>query len=300
MTEIVKDIDRVVKALKGGGVVALPTETVYGLAACINHEEALLKIFELKKRPQDNPLIVHCLDLAMVKTIAHINDDFLKLYNHFMPGPLTVLLEKKQISETITRAQPTVAIRIPSHQLFLDVLKELKVPLAAPSANLSGRPSSTLAKHVYEDFCPYLSLILDGGPSVCGLESTIIRLYENYAVILRPGVITQQELEKVLQKPVIYATKEAPLQAPGMKYRHYAPCAKVHIIDDLTFIVDDKKTLYMSLDPINVTYWEKLSENNLYQAFRMADELGLQKIVILKDPSLTIALINRIEKAASD
>lgn len=299
MTEIVKDINVIVKALKDGQVVGLPTETVYGLAASINSQEALLKIFTLKKRPQDNPLIVHCLDLAMVKTIAHINDDFLKLYHHFMPGPLTVLLEKKQISDIITRSQETVAVRIPSHPLFLQVLKELKVPIAAPSANLSGHPSSTLAKHVYDDFHPDLSLILDGGPSLCGLESTIIRLYENYAVILRPGVITQQDLEKVLQKPVIYAKKDAPLEAPGMKYRHYAPYAKVYLMEGFEKIVDDKNTLYMSLHPLKVSYWQQLSEQNLYAAFRMADELGLQKIIILKDPSLTVALMNRLEKAAS-
>lgn len=299
MTEIIKNISTVVEALKNGMVVALPTETVYGLAACINHENALLKIFELKKRPQDNPLIVHCLDLEMVEKIAYISGDFLKLYHHFMPGPLTVLLNKKNVSDLITRGQPTVGVRIPAHPLFLEVLKELKTPIAAPSANLSGYPSSTEALHVYHDFHPNLPFILDGGASNCGLESTIVSLGEDHAVILRPGIITKQELEKVLEKPVIYAQKNAPLQAPGMKYRHYAPQAQVFLQNSCNLNQADDHTLYMSIEPLKVKYWQKLSEDNLYKAFRLADEMGLKKIIILKDPNLSVAILNRIEKATN-
>jgi L-threonylcarbamoyladenylate synthase len=288
MTYIVKQIDKVVEALKRGEVVALPTETVYGLAACVNDDRALLKIFELKQRPQDNPLIVHCLDLNMIKQMAYVTDDFLKLYTHFMPGPLTVLLEKKNVSDVVTRGQPTVAIRVPSHPLFLDVLRHLGIPLAAPSANLSGRPSSTTAQHVFNDFSPKLTYILDGGASTVGLESTIVRLYDDYAVILRPGAITKEKLEDVLKKPVVFASKDAPLQAPGMKYRHYAPFAKVLLVDDITIDSCENETLYMSKERMQVKNWEMLSEDNLYKAFRLADEMGLKKIVIL----------NRIEKAA--
>lgn len=297
MTEITKDIDKVVEALKKGQVVALPTETVYGLAAVIDNDEALNQIFELKNRPQDNPLIVHCLDLEMIKTIAYISEDFLKLYEHFMPGPLTVLLDKKQVSDLVTRTQPTVAVRVPSHPLFLEVLKKVGKPIAAPSANLSGKPSSTEASHVFDDFHPNLPLILDGGASRCGLESTIVCLYHDQAVILRPGIITQKQLQDVLQKPVVYASKKAPLQAPGMKYRHYAPHAHVHFVKDIIEDLEDQETMFMSLRPLKAAVWQKLSEENLYRAFRLADELGLKKIIILKDPNLSVALINRIEKA---
>lgn len=298
MTDIIKDIETVTEALRKGDVVGLPTETVYGLAASIYHDNALDRIFELKKRPSDNPLIVHCLDLDMVLSIAHVTDDFLKLYHAFMPGPLTVLLEKKQLSDKVTRGQPTVAVRIPNHPLFLEVLKLLNQPVAAPSANLSGKPSSTEALHVYQDFHPDLSYVLDGGCSTGGLESTIIGLDDDQAVILRPGLIGRDELEKVLNKPVVFAAKNAPLQAPGMKYRHYAPKAVVEIKETHDTNEFFENTMYMSTSKLDAANWEMLSEKNLYRAFRLADKKGLEKIVVFKDPNLSVAIVNRLEKAA--
>lgn len=233
----------------------------------------------------------------MIKTIAFVSEDFLKLYEHFMPGPLTVLLDKKQVSDLVTRSQKTVAVRVPSHPLFLEVLKKVGKPLAAPSANLSGKPSSTDANHVYHDFNPRLPLILDGGASSCGLESTIVCLYKDQAVILRPGIITQKQLQDVLKKPVVYASKNAPLQAPGMKYRHYAPHAQVFFVQDICEDLNDQDTMFMSVQPLKASNWQMLSEENLYRAFRLADEKGLKKIIILKDPNLSVALVNRIEKA---
>lgn len=299
MTQITQDIEIVVEALKKGEVVALPSETVYGLAASINHESALMRIFELKNRPRDNPLIVHAANLDMIQSLAHVSYDFIKLYHHFMPGPLTVLLPKKQVSDIVTRGLDTVAVRVPSHPLFQQVLQTLNEPIAAPSANLSGKPSSTEALHVYEDFHPHLSLILDGGACSCGLESTIISIHDDHAVILRPGLIAKEALEGVLQKPVVYAHKQAPLQAPGMKYRHYAPNAFVEIRSETDVsILGSSKILFMSLTKLDTPHWEMLSEENLYRAFRKADEKGLEKIIVFKDPSLSVALMNRLEKAA--
>ncbi len=299
MTKIVHDTHLVAMALKKGSVVALPSETVYGLGASIYQEEALKEIFSLKKRPQDNPLIVHAHDLKMIESIAYINDDFLKLYEAFMPGPLTVLLEKKQVSDTITCGLNTVAIRIPSHPLFLEVIRLLDEPIAAPSANLSGKPSSTQVEHVFKDFSPSLELILDGGRSVGGIESTIIKLYKDRAVILRPGLISKEAIEKVLEKPCHFSTKDTAIEAPGMKYRHYAPTAKVVLVDEiqLDHLVSED-VMILSEEKILAPVWQELTAFNLYKAFRIADDLNLSTIYVKMPSNLSLGLKNRLEKAA--
>lgn len=298
VTQITKDPKIAASFLKKGMVVALPTETVYGLGASIYQEKALGKIFTLKKRPQDNPLIVHALDFAMIERFAIVTEDFKKLYNAFMPGPLSVLLEAKCISDTITCGLSTVAVRVPASILFQEVLKELDEPIAAPSANLSGRPSSTKAEHVYDDFSPNLSLILDGGPSSGGIESTIVKLYADHGVILRPGLITKDCLEKVLGKPFIFADKNATLQAPGMKYRHYAPCAKVHLTSSLDGLKLREGVMIISHKKFDHAHYRKLDEATIYECFREADKLNLSDIYVEISGSCPEGLKNRLEKAA--
>lgn len=299
MTEVITDIQLAASLLKKGEVVACPTETVYGLACAIDQKEAIEKIYALKKRPSDNPLIVHVSSLEMLDKVAYMDESFLKLYNAFMPGPLTVLLKKREgVLNEITRGLETVAVRFSSHPVFNALIEALGVPIAAPSANLSGKPSATCIEHVLEDFKDTLRYALDGGKCASGIESTIVRVMEDHAIILRPGIITKNQIEAVLNTPCIFAKKGEKVQAPGMKYRHYAPKAKIVItkkIKAIDFV--EESTLFMAKDQINHPCFEKLSEENLYAAFRKADKMGFKTILIEDDGFIDEGLLNRIEKA---
>lgn len=225
-----------------GGLVAFPTETVYGLGADALNEEAAAKIYSAKGRPSDNPLIVHIGKREQVtKLVTKIPSVAEKLMDAFWPGPLTIIFEKSEIvPKTTTGGLNTIAIRMPSYPYTNRLLSYLGIPIAAPSANLSGRPSTTRATHVIEDLNGRVDLILEGEDSEIGLESTIIDVTGDIPVLLRPGAITISMLEKVIGKvsvdPAI--TKEAILshdaadfhpKAPGMKYRHYAPKAPLTV-----------------------------------------------------------------------
>lgn len=224
--------------LRQGEVVGTPTETVYGLMANACSEEAVLKIFEAKGRPQDNPLIVHVCDLAMLREVAAPNEQCLRLAEAFWPGPLTMILPKLDTLPAATCAgMPTVAIRMPSNPVALAVIRQSGLPLAGPSANLSGSPSPTNAADVMQDMQGRIPLILDGGPCEVGVESTVISLSGETPVLFRPGYITKEQMEEVLGCEVQVA--QAVLQplpegqsapSPGMKYKHYAPKAEVTIL----------------------------------------------------------------------
>ena len=218
--------------LAGGGLVAIPTETVYGLAANALDEAAAAKIYAAKGRPSDNPLIAHIADLSqMEKLVSEIPENALKLAEAFWPGPLTMILPKSDIVPYgTTGGLETVAIRMPSHPAARKLLRESGIVLAAPSANTSGRPSPTRAEHVYEDLNGKIDMILDDGPVGIGIESTIVDLSGEIPMILRPGFITRGMMEKVIGEvsidPAILGEnkdKNFGTKAPGMKYKHYAP-----------------------------------------------------------------------------
>lgn len=218
--------------LAGGGLVAIPTETVYGLAANALDEAAAAKIYAAKGRPSDNPLIAHIADLSqMEKLVSEIPENALKLAEAFWPGPLTMILPKSDIVPYgTTGGLETVAIRMPSHPAARKLLRESGIVLAAPSANTSGRPSPTRAEHVYEDLNGKIDMILDDGPVGIGIESTIVDLSGEIPMILRPGFITRGMMEKVIGEvsidPAILGEnkdKNFRPKAPGMKYKHYAP-----------------------------------------------------------------------------
>lgn len=221
--------------LAGGGLVAFPTETVYGLGAVIDHEAALHDIFKVKGRPGDNPLILHIWHHEQLSDITETVDPrYQKLIEAFWPGPLTLIFPKKaEISMTVTAGLSTVAVRMPSHPVARELLRLVNRPVAAPSANLSGKPSPTRGEHVREDLEGKIPMIIDAGPCQAGIESTVLLLAEK-PYILRPGSITQEMLETTLQEPVEVVTggeaSERP-QAPGMKYRHYAPQAPVTLVE---------------------------------------------------------------------
>lgn len=223
--------------IKNGGLVAFPTETVYGLGANALDADAAKKIYEAKGRPSDNPLIAHIADKSQVYELArNVSEKAEKLMNRFWPGPLTLIFEKQDIVPMgVTGGLSTVAVRMPDNKVALELIQAAGVPIAAPSANSSGRPSPTLASHVYEDLQGKIDMIIDGGQVNIGIESTILDMTGEVPMILRPGFITKQDIEQIIgeigvDKITVIKDKSelsddyAP-KAPGMKYRHYAPKA---------------------------------------------------------------------------
>ena len=228
------------RILKSGGLVAFPTETVYGLGGDALRKDASARIYEAKGRPSDNPLIVHVSDAGALEEIAdRVPDNAKKLAAAFWPGPLTMILHKSElVPYGTTGGLDTVAVRMPDHKIALELIRQSGVYVAAPSANTSGRPSPTKAEHVWEDLNGKIDYIIDGGRVGIGLESTIIDLTGNVPMILRPGAITKSMLEKVIglveYDPAVISKesrKDTVAKAPGMKYRHYAPKGEMVIVE---------------------------------------------------------------------
>lgn len=233
-----KAVVEAAELLKKGEVVALPTETVYGLAADALNPEAVKKIFKAKGRPQDNPLIVHIAQIAQLKDLiaAEIPEKAVKLIENFWPGPLTIIFDKSsEVPEETSAGLDTVAVRMPAHPLMLAVIEKSGLALAAPSANTSGYPSPTKAEHVYSDLKGKIPLILDGGSCHVGVESTVIDIRNNKVVVLRPGGISREQLAQFLGEDISLAAEvkdiNAEVASPGMKYRHYAPRKKVYVFN---------------------------------------------------------------------
>lgn len=231
-------LTRAAAIIRDGGLVGMPTETVYGLAASAFNEHAAEKVYAAKGRPSDNPLIVHVAFPAEAESIAYTTELYYALAERFMPGPLTVILPKKNtVPAGVTGGLDTVAVRCPAHPVANELIRRAGVPIAAPSANRSGCPSPTTAEHVLRDMDGRIEMILDGGPCEIGLESTVIRLTADGCEILRPGAVTEFMLAEVagsvsVAKAVIdpALAGDKPL-SPGMKYKHYSPNAEVVLVD---------------------------------------------------------------------
>ncbi|HEY3367432.1 MAG TPA: L-threonylcarbamoyladenylate synthase [Symbiobacteriaceae bacterium] len=226
--------------LRGGRLVAFPTETVYGLGANATDGDAVSKIFEAKGRPADNPLIVHVADRGTVMDIvSEIPPKAMQLMELFWPGPLTLVLPKRPvIPDSVTCGLNTVAVRMPDHPVALALIRAAGVPLAAPSANRSGRPSPTTADHVLEDLAGLIDVVLDGGETGVGLESTVIDMTVDPPVLLRPGGVTLEMLQEAVGRVNVDRSIDRhddqggkPPRSPGMKYRHYAPAAPLILVD---------------------------------------------------------------------
>lgn len=318
--------------LKNGGLVAVPTETVYGLAADALNEHAVSNIFKAKGRPNDNPLIIHIADLEMLNPlITSIPEKAHLLIKHFWPGPLTLIFESSsKVPLSVRGGLSTVAIRFPSHPIMQSLIKTTGLPLAAPSANTSGKPSPTNANRVYEDLNGKIDAIVDGGYCDVGLESTVVDLTGPIPTILRPGGITKKMLEDVLGEvnldPALSNTDEKIIpKAPGMKYTHYSPNAEVIIYKgDLTKVADainkqltcDKENHILSgvlCDDETKTMFDCTSiislgsRNNpndiaahLFESLRRFDDLGIQKVYALafSEEGIGSAIMNRLEKSA--
>ncbi|OBX27258.1 translation factor SUA5 [Gelidibacter algens] len=316
MTIISKDIAKAVEILNNQDVVAIPTETVYGLAGNMYSEKAIRKIFEIKQRPLFNPLIVHIHSIAQIDDIAREFPDKAKvLAKAFWPGPLTLVLKKKKsVPDVITAGRDTVAIRIPNHPVTLSLLKNLSFPLAAPSANPFGSISPTSAMHVEGYFKNTLSMILEGGDCKNGIESTIIGFENDEAVLYRLGSIPIEDIKHVIGEVKVKNKKESAPNAPGMLARHYAPKTKTYLVEDAEHFVkaySDKKIGVLRFDKemksSNIEHVEVLSKkgdlteaaSNLYNALHKLDTLHLDMIVAEKFPDfgLGASINDRLERA---
>lgn len=253
-----KELKKAADILKNGGLVAFPTETVYGLGADALNPRASIKIYEAKGRPSDNPLIVHIASPNQMDVLARdIPDEAYKLASVFWPGPLTIILNKKEnVPSETTGGLDTVAIRLPASKIAKDIIEASGGYIAAPSANASGRPSPTKAEHVIEDLDGKIDMIIDGGKSTLGLESTIIDLSAKQATVLRPGCITKSMLENIIghveyDNAVLQKNMDENIipKAPGMKYRHYAPEGSLTIyegnIEKVTKEINNKAKEYI-------------------------------------------------------
>ena len=329
-----EELEEACHILKDGGLVAFPTETVYGLGGDALNPLAASKIYSAKGRPSDNPLIVHIACIESLYDIAEVTEDGLKLAKAFWPGPLTRVFKKKEtVPPQTTGGLDTVAVRMPCHAVARELIKRSGVYIAAPSANLSGRPSPTQAKHVIEDLDGRIDIIIDGGSPDIGIESTIVDVSGSKAVILRPGYITKDMLKDVLcdvsTDPAIEGIlpqKDIVAKAPGMKYRHYAPKGQLLIVEGspdrvarkINSLVSEKdtegyKTAVIATDETKDKYkcniiksiGTRKSENSiaasLYNILREMDYMEVQYIYSESFGAgiLGGAVMNRMLKAAA-
>lgn len=304
------------RLLKAGELVAFPTETVYGLGADACNPDAVAKIFEAKNRPNDNPLIVHISDVSQVNQFAmRMSPYIMVLAEAFWPGPLTIVVKAhERVKNTVCRGLETVALRIPDHPIALTLIRKAKMGLAAPSANLSGKPSPTKALHVYQDMSGRIPLILDGGSCRVGIESTVLDLSQDAPCVLRPGVITAKDIERILGCPVHQASDDlAKTRSPGTRYRHYSPEAQVYLVSPavskiafqrLLDYLEQKKLMYVGKRdvPANLrTFPNNELTEQLYAILRQSDEEGLDAVVIdgLEEEGVAQPLMDRLLKASS-
>jgi len=322
------------KIIRRGGLVAFPTETVYGLGADALNPEAVTQIYLAKKRPLDNPIIVHVASENDVYRLAeNVPEKARRLMSVFWPGPLTLVLKAKDIvPKATTGGLDTVAVRMPNLRVALALIKESRVPIAAPSANLSGRPSPTTAEHVKQDLYGRIDLILDAGPTEVGVESTVLDLTMDPPQILRPGGVSYEALSEVLGRvelhPTVVADREISLvhaRSPGMKHKHYAPKAKVIVVEGEPEAVrrkvqelaeehrkngrsvgvlatDENKRFYKANVIKSLGARRDLSSaaRNLFKMLREFDEEKVDIIIAESVPieGLGLAVMNRLRKAS--
>jgi L-threonylcarbamoyladenylate synthase len=322
------------EVLKDGGLVAFPTETVYGLGANSLDERAVLRIFEAKNRPADNPIIVHIANKDDIYVLAeHVPQIAEDLIEEFWPGPLTLLFEKSvAVPSQVTGGLATVAIRMPSHAIAHALILGAEVPVAAPSANLAGRPSPTSAKHVIDDLFGRIEVLIDGGEVGYGVESTVLDLTSDPPAVLRPGPVTVEELRSFAGEVEIHpiARADVPVEvaiarSPGMKYRHYAPTADVVVVEGpvesmvekVQELIDaqrrlGKKVGVMAMEETAPGYRADVVKvvgsrldprtvaKNLFKVFREFDSEDVKFVAAesLEPKGIGLAVMNRLRKAA--
>lgn len=315
--------------LQNNEVIAFPTETVYGLGGNAENSDAVAKIFAAKGRPSDNPLIIHIADASQLADfVTEVPAKAATLMEHFWPGPLTIIFKKKdgKLSELATAGLSTVAVRMPNHPVALALIKASGLPIAAPSANTSGKPSPTLARHVHEDLDGKIAGIVNGGPTGVGVESTVIDCTDEIPVILRPGGVTKEQIEaivgEVLVDPALKNSEAAP-KSPGMKYRHYAPDAPFYLVEGshafLQKLVDEKRREGKKVGVLTTAeaagdYRADLVlscgrrgeletvATSLYETLRAFNDSSIDVIFseTFPDEGVGVAIMNRLTKAAGN
>lgn len=330
-----EELDKISENIRKGGLVVFPTETVYGIGADATNNEAVKKIFEAKGRPQDNPLIVHISNLEMLKDIVYdANETEKLLMDSFWPGPLTIILKsKKTLPEAVTAKLDTVGVRMPDNDIALNIIESSKRPIAAPSANVSGKPSGTELKDIYNELKEKVDIFVDGGRTNIGIESTVLKVDDNNVVnILRPGMISVEDIKKLglevkLDKHIFEDVKEnEKVESPGMKHRHYAPNTQTMLLeyndednvminkvknfknnnlDKKVGIVcfDEHEQLYKDMGIMCITIGSKNNlmeiSRNIFSFLRKIDELELDICIIegVKKEYIGTAIMNRLIRA---
>lgn len=299
MTAIVtRDLEQALRILREDGIVAVPTETVYGLAARALSRSAVERVFAAKGRPRDHPLIVHVHSIDQARQWGFLDDRAERLVYRFWPGPLTILVPRRPIvPDWVTGARDTVALRMPDHAATLRVIEELGEPIVAPSANKFGKVSPTTARHVLDELGNDIDAIIDGGPCAIGVESTIVECVAEIQ-ILRPGAVTTEQVEAEIGSDI--ATGSGPSRAPGMLASHYAPNSPVLLCSSL----EEAQTLASTTEGLSVLIHEPdeaVFARNLYRRLREADSMGVDRIIVVLAPDhgLGAAINDRLAKAAA-
>jgi L-threonylcarbamoyladenylate synthase len=316
-------IEQAASVIRRGGLVAFPTETVYGLGADATSEPAVLKIFEAKGRPADNPVIIHVCGSEMLDAVSErVSQKARLLAGRFWPGPLSLVLERNsKISPCVSAGLQTVAVRMPRSRIALDLIRRAGTPVAAPSANISGRPSPTSALHVRDDLDGRIDMILDGGTTEIGVESTVLDITTHRALILRPGWITREQLSEVIGPVDEAATEEEFKRSPGTRHPHYRPGARVVLVEGATqrslsrllegyrvhgrvgFIGHtDTQVSGSGYDVVTIGDDAQDYARLIYAALRQLDERGAQVVVVegISDTGEGAAVMDRLRRAASE
>jgi L-threonylcarbamoyladenylate synthase len=321
-------IEQAAKVIRNKGLVAFPTETVYGLGANALDPEAVAGIFEAKKRPLDDPLIVHISDVETLHTLSgSFPPEAEKLVDRFWPGPLTVVLKKKEIvPDIVTTGLETVAIRMPSNSIARKLIEIAGVPIAAPSANLFGRPSPTSAAHVIDDLDGRIDMVLDGGGAEIGIESTVVEFIEGEVIVLRPGGTEVEEIKSVLGNANISVGTGREERSPGKYPQHYSPHARVIVSENVPSQVENTLSMYSDMrkkgHKVGIMAKEEHAANykefdskvlgsgedgktcalRLFHIFREFDTEGVDVIIAegVSEKGLGLAVMNRLRKAAGE
>jgi len=320
------NIKEAAKVINKGGLVIFPTETVYGIGANGLDEKAVAKIFAAKGRKSDNPLILHISDIKMLdKIVNNVTELEKKLMDAFWPGPLTIILPKtKEVPNIVSANLETVGVRMPKNEISRELIKEANVPIAAPSANISGKPSGTNISDIKEEFQGKVDYIIDDGDTEVGLESTVIIVKNDIIHILRPGKITKEDFLKITDKVeidnhILNPNIESPVLSPGMKYRHYAPttsCLLIYSKDEKKLIEKIKQESKKYSNTLIITkennlkyfsnaisYGNTLEEisHNIFKVLRKVDKYKVDMVIIegVTTEGLGLAIMNRLIRACS-
>lgn len=324
------ELEEVIENLRKGNLVVFPTETVYGIGANALDDTATKKIYLAKGRPSDNPLIVHVSDREMLnRYVSEISDIEEKLINNFMPGAFTIILKKsKDIPDSVSAGLDTIGIRMPSNKIAHEIIEKSGVPIAAPSANVSGKPSGTNLEDIKKELLDKVSIMIDGGDSDIGLESTVVKVIDGVPVILRPGKVSKEDIEKVIGKAKVHENvfnkieDGQKVESPGMKHKHYAPITKCILvccdneekqISEINNLLKENNACVIGFEEhkeklatdkfISIGNKDDLNEisKNIFSSLRKADTMGCELVIIegTKKEGIGLAIMNRLIRACN-